>query len=150
MTDVCIEYNKYKLISLEIFYFINAEKGLGVSYLPIVEYRAWVRIPLETYFFHFEHFAPIPFRKTQRSNCKWNQSWPFTCSYSYKALYTYTRSIALWLYATEKKGYAVVWYRRHNNTFLQNCLSGYTFMFSIYEIILTSSFVFVKELISLD
>ena len=41
----------------------------------------WVRITLETYF-HFEFFAPSPFRTGQRSWCKWNQVWPFTCSQS--------------------------------------------------------------------
>ena len=41
----------------------------------------WVRIPLETYF-HFEFFAPSPFRTGQRSPCKWNQAWPFTCIHS--------------------------------------------------------------------
>ena len=33
-------------------------------------------------YFHFEFFAPSPFRTGQRSRCKWNQACPFTRSHS--------------------------------------------------------------------
>ena len=33
-------------------------------------------------YFHFEFFAPSPFRTGQRSRCKWNQACPFTWSHS--------------------------------------------------------------------
>ena len=32
-------------------------------------------------YFHFEFFAPSPFRTSPRCPCKWNQAWPFTCSH---------------------------------------------------------------------
>ena len=33
-------------------------------------------------YFHFEFFAPSPFRTGLRSHCKWNQACPFTWSHS--------------------------------------------------------------------
>ena len=42
----------------------------------------WARIPLETYIFILNFFAPSPFRTGQRSRCKWNQACPFTWSHS--------------------------------------------------------------------
>ena len=38
--------------------------------------------PAGNIYFHFEFFAPSPFRTGQRSPCKWNKAWPFTCSHS--------------------------------------------------------------------
>ena len=39
--------------------------------------------PAGNRYFHFEFFAPSPFRTAQRGQCKWNQAWPFTCSNSW-------------------------------------------------------------------
>ena len=38
--------------------------------------------PAGDIYFHFELFAPSPFRTGQRSRCKWNQACPFTWSHS--------------------------------------------------------------------
>ena len=38
--------------------------------------------PAGDIYFHFEFFAPSPFRTGQRSRCKWNQACPFTWSHS--------------------------------------------------------------------
>ena len=38
--------------------------------------------PAGDVYFHFEFFAPSPFRTGQRSRCKWNQACPFTWSHS--------------------------------------------------------------------
>ena len=55
-------------------------------------------------YFHFDFFAPFPFRTAQRSQCKWNQAESFTNIHScfrtqirliIQGMYTYNRSIAL-------------------------------------------------------
>ena len=38
--------------------------------------------PAGVIYFHFEFLAPSPFRTAQRSQCKWFQTLPFTCSHS--------------------------------------------------------------------
>ena len=70
-------------------------------------YLAWSGVgsnPTGDIYFHFAFFAPSPFRTGQWSPCKWNQAWQFTRSHScfdtssdlsYKALYIYSRSVAL-------------------------------------------------------
>ena len=56
-------------------------KAILRQYIPVEACRAWVRILLETYIFILNFFDPFPFLTAHRSPSKWNQAWPFTCSY---------------------------------------------------------------------
>ena len=49
---------------------------------PVVDWRGVGSNPAGDIYFHFEFFAPSPFRTGQRSRCKWNQACPFTWSHS--------------------------------------------------------------------
>ena len=55
--------------------------GLRRCNFPIVDWRGVGSNPAGDIYFHFESFAPSPFRTGQRSRCKWNQACPFTWSH---------------------------------------------------------------------
>ena len=56
--------------------------GLRRCNFPVVDWRGVGSNPAGDIYFHFEFFAPSPFRTGQRSRCKWNQACPFTWSHS--------------------------------------------------------------------
>ena len=56
--------------------------GLRRFNFPVVDWRGVGSNPAGDIYFHFEFFAPSPFRTGQRSRCKWNQACPFTWSHS--------------------------------------------------------------------
>ena len=93
---------------------------LGSSNALFFRYTQLVSLaPAGDIYFHSELFAPFPFRTAQRSQCKWTQAWPFTCSHScfrpqirliiQSLVYicTYSRSIALT--TTRNKAMGTTW-----------------------------------------
>ena len=58
-----------------------AERSKALQ-LSVVDWRGVGSNPAGDIYFHFEFFAPSPFRTGQRSRCKWNQACPFTWSHS--------------------------------------------------------------------
>ena len=56
--------------------------GLRRCNFPVVDWPGVGSNPAGDIYFHFEFFAPSPFRTGQRCRCKWNQACPYTWSHS--------------------------------------------------------------------
>ena len=95
--------------------------GLRRCNFPVVDWRGVGSNPAGDIYFHFEFFAPSPFRTGQRSRCKWNQSCPFTWSHScFKPQIWFIKQGLVYKYLQYSFNNKVFWFKRELNTLVHN------------------------------